>query len=89
MAQPGAQLETEPGTKVLTISETLILVEQAVRMTQQRDPDYQPTPMLTKAVEYAQRFATNKNKDTVQKIRMCAGPLQCSGPLAAACRRRH
>ncbi len=59
----------DPDAKALTISEVGVLFEDYMARTQQRDPDYQPNPMLLKAVEYAQRFSTNKNKDTLQKIR--------------------
>lgn len=55
--------------KVLTISEVACLIDEYVKGTQQRDADYQPNPMLVKAAEYASRFATNKNRDTLQKIR--------------------
>ncbi len=55
--------------QVLTISEVALLFEQITGRTQQRDAEYQPSAMLLKAAEYAQRFATNKNKDTLQKIR--------------------
>lgn len=55
--------------KVLTMGEVGVLLDEYATGTQQRDPDYQPHPMLLKAVEYAQLFATNKNKETLQKIR--------------------
>jgi hypothetical protein len=54
---------------VLTVSEVGVLFEEYTGRTQQRDAEYQPNAMLVKAVEYAQRFATNKNKETLQKIR--------------------
>ncbi|KAL4444588.1 hypothetical protein ABPG77_002405 [Micractinium sp. CCAP 211/92] len=55
--------------KVLTVSEVFVLFERNMDVWRRRDPDYQPSAMLQKAAEYAGRFATNKNKDTVQKIR--------------------
>lgn len=55
--------------KVLTVSEVGVLFEEYTGRTQQRDAEYQPNAMLVKAVEYAQRFSTNKNKETLQKIR--------------------
>jgi hypothetical protein len=55
--------------KVLTVSEVGVLFEEYMGRTQQRDAEYQPNAMLVKAVEYAQRFSTNKNKETLQKIR--------------------
>lgn len=54
---------------MLTVSEVGVLFAQHMEIWARRDPDYQPSPMLQKAVEYAARFATNKNKETVQKIR--------------------
>lgn len=35
----------------------------------QRDPDYQANTMLMKAAEYSNRFASNKNKETMEKMR--------------------
>ncbi|PSC68049.1 DNA-directed RNA polymerase II subunit 4 [Micractinium conductrix] len=68
MAAPDEQ-DVFKDVKVLTVSEVGVLFERNLEMWQRRDPDYQPSAMLAKAAEYAQRFATNKNKDTVQKIR--------------------
>jgi hypothetical protein len=59
----------EKDIKVLTISEVAVLFEEYTRNAQQRDPEYLPNPMLLKAAEYAARFATNTNRETVQKIR--------------------
>ena len=55
--------------KVLTVSEVGVLFDEYTGRTQQRDADYQPNAMLVKAVEYTQRFSTNKNKETLIKIR--------------------
>lgn len=55
--------------KVLTMGEVGVLLDEYATGTKQRDPEYQPHSMLLKAVEYSQRFASNKNKETLQKIR--------------------
>jgi hypothetical protein len=55
--------------KVLTISEVNLLLDEYLPRAKLKDPDYQPNPMLVKAMEYAQRFATNKNRETLVKIR--------------------
>lgn len=64
-----AEQDVFKDVKVLTVSEVCVLFERNMEVWRRRDADYQPSPMLQKAAEYAQRFATNKNKDTVQKIR--------------------
>lgn len=64
--RPLAVLKT---VKVLTVSEAALVLEDLTARTRQRDPDYAPSGMLLKAVEYAQRFGANKNRDTLQKIR--------------------
>lgn len=63
------KLHLRPALQVLTISEVFVLFERNMDVWRRRDPEYQPSAMLQKAAEYAGRFATNKNKDTVQKIR--------------------
>lgn len=68
-AQAANQAGLETDYKVLTISEVGVLFEGYTERTQQRDAEYQPNAMLLKAVEYSARFSTNKNKDTLQKIR--------------------
>ena len=55
--------------KVLTISEVGALINDYVRNTQQRDAEYQPSAMLLKVADYSARFATNKNRETLQKMR--------------------
>ncbi|PRW44955.1 DNA-directed RNA polymerase II subunit 4 [Chlorella sorokiniana] len=55
--------------KILTLGEAGVALEEVSKRITQRDPDWQPNAMMLKAVEYAQRFAANKNRDTLQKIR--------------------
>lgn len=63
------KLQSHLPLQVLTISEVFVLFERNMDVWRRRDPDYQPSAMLQKAAEYAGRFATNKNRDTVQKTR--------------------
>ncbi|KAI7836858.1 hypothetical protein COHA_009311 [Chlorella ohadii] len=55
--------------KVMTLGEAGLVLEDVSQRLQRRDPDWQPNAMMLKAVEYAQRFSGNKNRDTLQKIR--------------------
>jgi hypothetical protein len=59
------------GAKVLTISEANLLFERQIGILRQKDPDYQPTQMLAKAVEYTQRFATTKSQAMAMQSREC------------------
>ena len=56
-------------TKVLTISETGLILQTVT--AQQRDPDYSAPPILQKALEYCGRFSTNKNRETLDRMRAC------------------
>jgi hypothetical protein len=35
----------------------------------QDNPDYQPNMLLAKTLDYTQQFSSNKNKETLEKIR--------------------
>ena len=55
----------------MTISEMSVVMDQIVGRRREVDPDFQPNGMMVKATEYGQRFATNKNRATIEKIREC------------------
>lgn len=55
--------------KAMTISEVAIALEQYTRERTLRDPSYQPNILVAKTLEYTNTIATNKNADTVRKIR--------------------
>lgn len=56
----------------MTVSEMSVVMNQVVMRRREADPDFQPNGMMVKATEYGQRFATNKNQATIEKIRECA-----------------
>jgi len=60
--------------KTVTISEVAILLDEYVGTTRQRDPEYQPNLLVSKTLEYAKAFATNKNRASVQNIRKWVPP---------------
>lgn len=65
--------EARKGKKVLTVSEVSFLADQVVAARKAEDSDFVPNGMLLKVAEYGQRFATNKNRATIDKIRdVCA-----------------
>eukprot|EP00204_Picochlorum_oklahomense_P003632 CAMPEP_0118798894 /NCGR_PEP_ID=MMETSP1161-20130426/1221_1 /TAXON_ID=249345 /ORGANISM="Picochlorum oklahomensis, Strain CCMP2329" /LENGTH=112 /DNA_ID=CAMNT_0006726461 /DNA_START=19 /DNA_END=357 /DNA_ORIENTATION=+ len=53
----------------MTTSEVAIALEQYTRDRKLRDPSYQPNILVSKTIEYTNTIATNKNPDTVRKIR--------------------
>ena len=55
--------------KAMTISEVAIALEQYTQERMLRDPSYQPNILVSKTLEYTNTMATNKNADTVRKIR--------------------
>jgi DNA-directed RNA polymerase II subunit RPB4 len=55
--------------KAMTISEVAIALEQYTQERMLRDPSYQPNILVSKTLEYTNTIATNKNADTVRKIR--------------------
>lgn len=55
--------------KAMTISEVAIALEQYTQERMLRDPLYQPNILVAKTLEYTNTIATNKNADTVRKIR--------------------
>jgi len=55
--------------KAMTISEVAIALEQYTQERMLRDPSYQPNILVAKTLEYTNTIATNKNADTVRKIR--------------------
>lgn len=55
--------------KAMTISEVAIALEQYTQERKLRDPGYQPNILVAKTLEYTNTIATNKNPDTVRKIR--------------------
>lgn len=55
--------------KAMTTSEVAIALEQYTRDRKLRDPSYQPNILVSKTIEYTNTIATNKNPDTVRKIR--------------------
>lgn len=59
--------------KAMTISEVAITLEKYTANRKARDPNYQPNLLVAKTLEYANTVATNKNEDTVRKIRRCVG----------------
>lgn len=61
------ELLTDKDLKVLTVGEMGLLLDQV--RSGQRPDDPQPPAMTVKAMEYAARFATNKNRDTLVKMR--------------------
>jgi hypothetical protein len=66
-AAPFAAVLTDKDLKVLTVGEMGLLLDQV--RSGQRPDDPQPPAMTVKAMEYAARFATNKNRDTLVKMR--------------------
>ena len=55
--------------KTLTVSEVAILLQEHVQIMRQDNPDYQPNMLLAKTLDYTQQFSSNKNKETLGKIR--------------------
>jgi len=55
--------------KAMTISEVAIALDQCTSERKLRDPSYQPNLLVTKTLEYTNTVSTNKNPDTVRKIR--------------------
>jgi hypothetical protein len=55
--------------KTLTVSEVSILLQEHVQIMRQDNPDYQPNMLLAKTLDYTQQFSSNKNKETLEKIR--------------------
>jgi hypothetical protein len=55
--------------KALTVSEVALLLHEHVQTMRQDNPDYQPNMLLAKTLEYTQQFSSNKNKETLEKIR--------------------
>lgn len=54
---------------MLTVSETGLILATVVQQAVARDPDYQPPAVLVKAQEYCGRFSTNKNRETLDRMR--------------------
>lgn len=55
--------------KTMTVSEVAIALEQYTNDRRTRDPSYQPNLLVSKTLEYTNTISTNKNLDTVRKIR--------------------
>jgi len=55
--------------KAMTISEVAISLEQYTSERRMRDPNYQPNLLVARTMEYTNTVSTNKNPDTVRKIR--------------------
>jgi len=55
--------------KAMTISEVAIALDQCTSERKLRDPSYQPNLLVTKTLEYMNTVSTNKNPDTVRRIR--------------------
>lgn len=53
----------------MTVSEVAIALEQYTNDRRTRDPSYQPNLLVSKTIEYTNTISTNKNLDTVRKIR--------------------
>ena len=53
----------------MTVSEVAIALEQYTNNRRTRDPSYQPNLLVSKTIEYTNTISTNKNLDTVRKIR--------------------
>jgi len=53
----------------MTISEVSVAIKKYVDIMKANDADFQPNMLVGKTLEYANAFATNKNLDTVTKIR--------------------
>lgn len=63
---------------MLTVSEARVILEDYVAACRVRDADYRPNPLLQKGLEYAQRFATNRNRGAIGKIREILAGKGCS-----------
>lgn len=53
----------------LTISEVALVLKSHTDKMKQGNPDFQPNPLLVKTIDYSNTFGTNKNRDTIDKIR--------------------
>jgi DNA-directed RNA polymerase subunit F len=67
--QPNDQPSVYKDSRVITVAEAALILEDRINFRRKREPEYAPNPLVVKTVEYAQRFADNRNKDSLERMR--------------------
>ena len=63
--------------------EVVVLLETNHEHRQKHEPDYHPSGMFVKTVEYAKRFTATNNREMMQRMRECVRPCGDGGGVGS------